>query len=73
MYNNKKISLTIPCYNEEKGIGNVLKKKPFFVDEVIIVDNNSTDKTADVAKKYGATIVHEKKDGLWICIPNGST
>ncbi|MFB0561846.1 MAG: glycosyltransferase family 2 protein, partial [Candidatus Lokiarchaeia archaeon] len=63
LYNNKKISLTIPCYNEEKGIGNVLKKKPFFVDEVIIIDNNSTDKTADVAKKYGATIVHEKKMG----------
>lgn len=63
MYNNKKVSLVIPCYNEEKGIGSVLAKKPFFVDEVIVIDNNSTDRTADVAKKYGATVVHEKRRG----------
>lgn len=63
MYNDKKVSLIIPCYNEETGITRVLKTKPIFVDEVIVVDNNSTDKTSDVAKKYGATVVHEKKIG----------
>lgn len=53
----------IPCYNEEKGIGEILARKHLFVDEVIVVDNNSTDNTGNVAKKYGATIVHEKKKG----------
>ena len=53
----------IPCYNEEKGVVETLKKNPPFVDEVIVVDNNSTDKTAEVAKNYGATIIYEKKKG----------
>ncbi len=53
----------IPCYNEEKGLGEILENKPFFVDEIIVVDNGSTDDTNDVARKYGSIIVHEKKRG----------
>lgn len=63
MYNNKKISLVIPCHNEEKGIQELLRGKPFFVDEVIVVDNDSTDNTKDVSEKCGATVVYEKKRG----------
>ena len=37
--------------------------KPSFVDEVIIVDNGSTDNTADIAKEFGATVVSETKRG----------
>ena len=63
MYNNKKISLVIPCYNEERGLEAVLQNKPSFIDEVIIIDNDSNDKTADVAKRCRATIIHEKERG----------
>lgn len=55
------ISLIIPCKNEENSLGALLSKVPSYVDEVIVVDNNSTDKTAQVAKKYGAKVVTEKR------------
>jgi len=53
----------IPCYNEQEGLREILENKPFFVDEVIVVDNDSTDDTDDVARKHGSIIVHEKKRG----------
>ncbi len=63
MYREMKISVVIPCYNEQEGIALVIPSLPAFVDEVIIVDNNSTDRTAEVAKKLGARVVLEKKKG----------
>jgi len=36
---------------------------PAFVDEVVVVDNDSTDRTADVAQQYGARVIHEKVRG----------
>ena len=50
MYRNKKISVVIPCYNEEIGLEKTYKLIPKFIDEVLVVDNLSTDKTAKVAK-----------------------
>ncbi len=63
MYKNKRISLIIPCYNEEEGIRKILERKPFFVDEVVVVDNHSTDKSAKVAKSLGAKVVFEAELG----------
>lgn len=63
MYQNKKISVVIPCYNEEEGIASVLKSVPSWVDEVLVVDNNSFDQTAPIARKLGATVVHEAQQG----------
>jgi dolichol-phosphate hexosyltransferase len=63
MYANRRITVVIPCLNEEKGIVKVLTRLPSFVDEVIVVDNNSTDRTAEVAKSYGARILYEKVRG----------
>jgi len=63
MYNGKKISLVIPCHNEEKGIGEVLKDRPSFIDEIIVIDNNSIDKTPFIARQYGATILQFKEKG----------
>jgi len=63
MYREKKISVVIPCFNEEEGIALVIPSLPDSVDEVIIVDNNSTDRTAEVAKELGARVVFEKKKG----------
>ena len=64
MFKNKKISVVIPCYNEEKTIGKVLKEMPDFVDEIIVVDNNSSDMTAEIARKYGARVIKEKNQGV---------
>ncbi|MFH1965045.1 MAG: glycosyltransferase family 2 protein [Acidobacteriota bacterium] len=63
MYQDLKITVVIPCLNEEEGITRVLARIPEFVDEVIVVDNNSTDRTAEVARREGATVVHEDKRG----------
>ena len=63
MYRNKTISIVIPCYNEEEGVRHLISKMPTLVDEVIIVDNDSTDNTAQVAKEMGATVVEEKIKG----------
>ena len=63
MYKNEKITLVIPCLNEEQGIQHVLIKIPEFVDEIIVVDNGSTDGTASVSKKMGAQVVQEKVRG----------
>ncbi|MBI1748922.1 MAG: glycosyltransferase family 2 protein [Acidobacteria bacterium] len=57
------ITVVIPCLNEEKGIKKVLARMPRFVDEIIVVDNNSTDRTAQVAKQMGARVVYEKIRG----------
>ncbi len=63
MYKNQKITVIIPCLNEEQGIERVLTRMPDFVDEVIVVDNGSTDRTSDVAKSFGAKVVREDVRG----------
>ncbi len=63
MYKSQKITVIIPCLNEEQGIEKVLQRMPSFVDEVIVVDNASTDRTADVARAWGASVIHEDVRG----------
>ena len=57
----KKISILIPCYNEEQTIEKVIKDtKTALPDAVIYVyDNNSTDRTAQLAEAAGAVVRHE--------------
>lgn len=61
------ISVVIPAYNEEEHISECLKSlmaqevKP---EEIIVVDNNSTDKTAAVVKQYPVQLVTEKEQGI---------
>ena len=50
MYRSLKISVVIPCYNEEAGVRQVMERLPEAVDEVVVVDNNCTDRTAEVAR-----------------------
>ncbi|MDT0650089.1 glycosyltransferase family 2 protein [Autumnicola edwardsiae] len=57
------IKVIIPAYNEEASIGKVVAEVPGFVDEVIVVSNNSTDDTKKNAKSAGATVISEKKKG----------
>ena len=53
----------IPAYNEEKSIAKVIQDLPPTVDEIVVVSNNSSDETIDVAKKAGATVLTEKRRG----------
>src|ERR1035437_3958509 len=63
MYKSLSITVIIPCLNEEQGIDKVLRAMPDFVDEVIVVDNNSTDRTSEVAIALGAKVVREQVRG----------
>jgi dolichol-phosphate hexosyltransferase len=63
MRNGKTISVVIPCYNEEEGIRIVMETMPDFVDEVIVVDNASTDATEQVAAGLGAKVIRETRKG----------
>ncbi len=52
MLNNKTIAVVIPAYNEEKQIGIVIKTMPDFVDRIIVVNDNSFDRTEVIVKDY---------------------
>ena len=57
------IKVIIPAYNEENSITKVIKDIPSNVDEVIVVSNNSTDKTEQNAAEAGATVLTEPRKG----------
>jgi len=63
LYRDKRITVVIPCLNEEEGIRKVLAEVPDFVDEVIVVDNNSTDRTAEIARQMKAKVIFEPERG----------
>ena len=64
MHRNLRISVVIPCYNEEDGVREVIGRMPAaVVDEIVVVDNNCTDRTAEVARSLGARVVAEKTPG----------
>ena len=53
----------IPAYNEEKNIADVVSKSLPHVDRVIVCDDGSTDKTAEIAKEAGAIVIKQKNQG----------
>lgn len=57
------IKVIIPAHNEADSIGHVVREIPRFVDEVIVVSNNSTDATEKNAKQAGATVLTENRKG----------
>jgi dolichol-phosphate hexosyltransferase len=63
MYKGQQITVIIPCLNEEQGVEQVLKRVPEFVDETIVVDNGSTDRTSEVARSFGAKVICEDVRG----------
>lgn len=52
-----KISAAIATFNEESNIGDCLESIKNLVDEIVIVDGSSEDKTVDIAKSYGAKVI----------------
>jgi len=63
MIDDKEIVVIIPAFNEEESLPKVIADIPKFVDEIIVVNNGSIDKTADVAMKSGATVLTEMEKG----------
>lgn len=62
-----KVSVVIPAFNEAEFLDaclNSLTKQTEPPDEIIVVNNNSTDNTVKIAKKYDVRIVNEKKQGM---------
>ena len=57
------IKVIIPAFNEENAIEKVIAEIPKIVSEIIVVDNNSTDKTSEVAQKAGATVLFQPNSG----------
>jgi rSAM/selenodomain-associated transferase 2/rSAM/selenodomain-associated transferase 1 len=63
MRNGYRISTIIPALNEERSLGKVLTAIPPWIDDVIVADNGSTDRTQEVALSHGARVVHEPRRG----------
>ncbi len=62
--NKQKISVIIPVFNEEESIGKVLSDLPKdYLDNIIIVDNGSTDNSAGIAAEHGALVLSETERG----------
>jgi glycosyltransferase involved in cell wall biosynthesis len=73
MYKGQKITVIVPCLNEEQGIEQVLRAMPAFVDETIVVDNASTDRTSEVARSLGAKVIREEVRGYGRSYKRGFT
>jgi len=74
----KKISIIIPCYNEEDGIAKVIEgiqkeklRKLGYRIEIIVIDNNSKDRTSEIAKKLKSRVIQELKQGKGYAIKSG--
>src|SRR5205807_3502366 len=63
MYKSNSITVIIPCLNEEQGIEQVMRRMPEFVDQIIVVDNGSTDRTSEIARGFGAKVIREDVRG----------
>src|SRR3982751_3693951 len=69
------IAVIIPAWNEEGSIGRVIDDLPKDLvspPHIIVADNNSTDYPADVARKFGATVVPAPRQGYGSARPAGA-
>ena len=68
----KPYTVIIPAYNEERSIGGVVKQTQKFADEVIVVDDCSTDNTKELCERLGAKVVtNEHRKGYIGAIKTG--
>ena len=63
MSNAVKISATVITFNEEAKIGDCLRSLSGVVDEIIVVDSCSTDRTAEICRKYGVKFITHAFEG----------
>lgn len=73
MFDKKRISLVFPAFNEAGNIAQAIDglKTLKIVDEIIVIDNNSTDKTLRIAKAQGAKVVKETRQGYGFALRRG--
>lgn len=78
MFLNKTIAVVVPAYNEEKLIAKVIDTMPEFVDKIVIIDDKSSDSTAQVVTNYTSSstsrtilLRHEKNAGVGAAIATG--
>jgi len=71
MYGQSKISLVMPVLNEAGGLSFVLKSIPDCVDEIIVVDNGSTDESVSIARRFEIRVIHEPRRGYGRAIMSG--
>ena len=77
MYLNKTICVVIPAFNEERLIGKVIDTLPETVDQVVVIDDASTDRTAEVVRSYQQPtsavhlIQHDRNQGVGGAIVSG--
>jgi glycosyltransferase involved in cell wall biosynthesis len=73
MWNGKTVSVIIPAYNEEATVREIVEEvyRSAPVDEVIVVNNNSTDRTAEEAGKTRARILFEERPGYGFALRKG--
>ncbi|SEL62124.1 Glycosyl transferase family 2 [Aquimarina amphilecti] len=60
---NPIIKVIIPAFNEQDSIGHVINEIPDIVSEIIVVNNNSTDNTEEIARQAGAMVLREERMG----------
>ena len=73
MWQGHRVSVVFPAYNEEAGIAAAVADFGALdaVDDVVVVDNNSKDKTAARAREAGARVVHEPRQGYGNALRRG--
>src|SRR3989344_3672296 len=57
-----KLSVVVSAYNEERNIKDCLESVRGLADEIIVIDNSSTDKTGEIARKYTKKVFEQKND-----------
>ncbi len=66
------VTVILPAFNEEVSIGSVVLLTRYYADSVIVVDDGSSDRTAEIARKAGAeVIVHEVNKGKGAALKTG--
>ncbi len=73
MHRHQRISVVVPAYNEEATIGSVVDdfRSHSAVDEVVVIDNRSKDRTGAIAAERGARVVKEERPGYGFACRRG--
>jgi dolichol-phosphate mannosyltransferase len=72
MYKNKKIVAIVCAYNEEGKVGKTVKAIPRdLIDEIVVIDDGSADKTGEEAKEYATVLRHKTNLGVGVALKTG--
>lgn len=70
--NSQKMTMVLPAYNQETSIGSLVLLSKLYVNNVIVIDDGSADRTAEIARKAGAeVIVHGARKGKCEALKTG--